>query len=644
MFTGRLKLALALAVTLNCGLPLPSAAQTPPDKRPARPGKQDRADATRASRDAEDAAKKVLQIRVIEVLRQTADESKRWDKKEIAATVQVRAADLIWEANADAARAILAQAWETAGKVEETEREHSLYRNYSKRAEIRREVLLVAKRRDDELAKKWIEEMSREKEAEQDSNKRGVFDDRTARSAVLLQMALASAKDNPQAATDFAIQSLRDGISFGLQNVLIALQEQSFDLAELVFRAALDRLARAGTADPNELLILHSYLYSPGKIRAANSSDSQGSVTIAVGKSPTTITPAAQFKPALAVEFLNLATDLLLSAPLPSASPNPQASARAQISVIEALIGRVGQVSQEKAAQLAARVQTLIADAQFTPEPPRPPDGFIEPRQGEKASEYNQRRVDSLEELAERETGTLRRDIAFAKAAAATEVESYERGWRIAGRIDDKKLRSDLTNWLTYRATLRFIDKKDFDRSYAINNRNEDPAQRAVCLIVGAQKLIEAKDAARASDWLREASSLMKKAQLDESWARIALGIVAAYGKFDPTAAFSALQDAVKIVNQFPVDPGNTDAAPSLQRFSGIITSDVTSATRGFSLEAAISSFGPRDFESVYGVLREMQIPEARGLAMVVLCQQFSKNRPERVADPSRTEPPKPSP
>jgi hypothetical protein len=647
MLTSRLKLAFALAATLNCALPSPSAAQTPAqtprNKTPPGIVKHDKTDGARDARDAEDLTNKLLQMRVVEVLRRTADESKQWEKKDVAAKVQVRAADLLWDADADAARAILSQAWETASKVEEPEREHSQYRNYSRRAEIRREVLLVAKRRDDGLAKKWLDELSQEKEGERDNGGRGVFDDRTARSTVLLQMALASAKDNPSAATDFAIESLRDGISFGLQNVLIALQEQSFDLAESVFRAALNRLATVGMTDPNELLILHSYLYSPGKIRSANTTDNQGQITLAVGRSPVTITPAAQFKPALAADFLKLATDLLLSAPLPSASADPQSNARAQISVIEALIGRVEQLSPEKGAQLATRLQTLLADAQFTPQPPAPPDGFIEPHQGEKASEYNQRRVDHLEELAEQESGTLRKDIAFAKAAAATEVEAYERGWRVAGRISDKELRAGVTNWLTYRATLHFIEKKDFEKSYALNSRNEDTAQRAVCLIAGAQKLVEAKDTARADEWLREAIRLMKKSQADEAWAKIALGIVAAYGKFDPNAAVSSLQDAVKLANQSPLDLSNTDAAPPLQRFSGIITLDAAFATRGFSLEAAIAGFGPRDFESVYGVLKDMQTPEARGLAVITLCQQFTKNRDARAKEPSRTQPPKPT-
>jgi hypothetical protein len=573
----------------------------------------------------EDAARKLLQAKIVEVLRQTAQESKQWEKREVAVSVQVIAADLIWDVDAESARDLLILAWETVGKIEYPKQERSRYRNFSKRAADRREVLLVAKRRDANLAQKWLDEMAGEKKAEGEGLAQGVFDDRSERSAVLLQMAEGMVKDNPGAAVDFAIESLRDGISFGLQHVLIALQEKSFEHAEVVVRAALKRLATGGMNDPNELLVLYSYLYTPGRINSASTSDSQGRVDMAVGRSPVAVKPAAQVNPALATEFLLLAADLLNNAPLPSTTANPQATARAQISAIQYLMGRVGQVSQEKAAQLAGRVQSLITDAQFSAEPAKPPEGHLETRQGEKPTEYNERRVDYLEKLAEKEVSGLQRDIAFAKAAAATEVAAYERGWQLAGRIGDKQFRRDVANWITYRATLHYLEKDDLAKAETLNHKNEDTAQRAVCLVVGAQKLVAAKNRARAQEWLSEASGLMKKAELDENWTKIALGVVAAYGKFDPTAALDALQDAVKVMNQSPLDARQTEQAPAIQRFTGISPAESITATSGFSFNAAVAGFRPQDFDGVYIALKKLETPEARGVAVVTACRHFLK-------------------
>jgi DNA-binding transcriptional MerR regulator len=337
----------------------PAAAQKPKAAAPTRPAGESDADA-------------LMRARVLDVLRQTAGESKDWPAASAASSVQARAADLMWEADPAAGRDTLLLAWETAGKVTEPKRERNSYRNYSKRTAARRDVLMVARRRDQPLAEKWVEEMAREKESESDGAGRGLFDDRSERSAVLLQMAMGVVKDDPRAAADMATESLRDGISFGLQSVLVALQEQSFELAERVFRAALARLSSAGMSDPNELMILASYLYTLGRIGAANADSDPGRRNIAVSRTAATITPA------------------------------------------------------------------------------------------------------------ERETSPLARDLALARAAAATDPEAYERGRQVAGKIKGKELRADVTNWLTYRATLALLKRGELARARALAARNEDLAPRAV--------------------------------------------------------------------------------------------------------------------------------------------------------------------
>jgi len=450
-------------------------------------------------------------------------------------------------------------------------------------------------------------------------------------------------EENPSAAADLAIQSLRDGVSFGLQSVLVSLQAQSFELSERVFRAALARVTASGLSDPNELLILYSYLYTPGRISAASSAADPSQRTIAVSRGGAVVTPAAQFKPALAADFLRAAADLLLNAPAPAATADPQTTARAQIGAIQTLLGRIEQAAPEKAAPLAARLQLLTGDAQFSASPSSPPDGYVEPKRGESPAEYNERRVDFLEKEAERQQSPLARDLAYAKAAAATEPDAYERGWRVAGKIEDKRLRADVTNWLTYRAALSLLKRGELARARALAARDEDLAQRAVCLVVGAQMLVEEKDYPGAGEWLGEARALMKKAPLDENWTKIALGVVAAYGKFDKAAALQSLGEAVRVMNQFPTDSSRADSAPPVQRFTGVAATDVTHGTRGFGLGAAVAAFGPQDFESVYGVLRDVETPEARGEAMLVLCQRFLAKEKPRPAGGEKAVRPKAS-
>ncbi|MCI0562914.1 MAG: hypothetical protein MN733_30910, partial [Nitrososphaera sp.] len=325
---------------------------------------------------------RLLRERAKLILGLLSQEARQWEKKDVAAGLQAQIADLLWESEPASARDILVYAWETARSVEDKKQERSAYRNYSKRIEVMRQIMLVAKRRDEELAEKWIEELAEEKEEDKQpadkKGQRGLFDNRSARSSVLLEAAMALVKENPQAAASLAIDSLRDGISFGLQTVLIALQAESREMSERVFHAALNRLMMVGMSDPNELLILNSYLYTPGTVKAAETGDQQGKFSLAVNRSSQKVAPAAQLNPVMAAEFLRIAADLLLNAPPPSATPNPPITARAQVSVINSLIGRIEQVAPERAAALANRRQLLIAAAQFSTSPPKPPAGHIE--------------------------------------------------------------------------------------------------------------------------------------------------------------------------------------------------------------------------------------------------------------------------
>lgn len=570
-----------------------------------------------------------LLMRIVDVLNATADEANKWDDKVVAAQTQARIADLIWDANPDNALNYLKAAWTAAGKVEEPKRERSAFVNPSLRNSVKRDVLLVARKRIPDLAAIWLEEMAEENNSA-GKTQRGTFDDRSARSAILLQMANDVVADNPQAASDLLIESLRDGISFNFQTTLLRIQEKNPALAETVFRAALKRLGSMGMSDPNELLVLYSYLYTPGRVFGANTSDSRSRVQLAVGGSRVSV-PAGRQSPALALEFLNLAADLLLSAPLPQ-TDNAQAAARSLVSVIGVLLRDVTEQLPEKAALLRARAQQLDSEARFSNvSVPRRPD-IPDVRPGESRESFAERRVDLLEETAAKGRDVLTRDIGYGTAAVATTVDRYERGLQLAGKIDDKNLREGVRSWLIYRAVLHLIDAGDLDQAQRLNLKNDHAMARAICNIVGAQTLIKNKETTRAGEWLRDAGMIVKRSEPSESLTPITLGIVSTYGRFDTQAALDWLLYAVKLIrNSTPVSLSN-DKAPPLKRISGITPiTDLGSGTTGFSLQAAVAAFPPDQFEQILDILNEITPREARGMAVLTLSSSFLKATPNAM-------------
>jgi len=433
--------------------------------------------------------------------------------------------------------------------------------------------------------------------------------------------------DNPQAAAELLIDSLEDGISFSFQTILTRIQQKDPALAETVFRAALTQLRARGMSDPNELLILYSYLYTPGRVFGANTADNPNQRQLAISGSPVLIPPGRQ-NPALAREFLGLASDLLLSAPLGDANGS-QSTARALVSTIEILLRDVAQQLPEKAALLQARAQQLDSAARFSSEPLQRSNDMPEARSGESRESFSERRVDLLEDLAAKGRDQLTRDIGYATAAMATTLDRYQRGWDLAGRIDDKTLREGVRSWLAYRAVLHLMVGNKFDEAYKLNLKNDDVSQRAVCLVVGAQKLAQEKDLGRAGDWLSEAGALVKSSEPSEASAHIALGMVSTYGRFDSQASLDWLLYAVKLIKKVPAASLNEDQAPALKRISGITTvTDLTSGTAGFSLQSAVAVFSPNQFEQVLAVINGMTPQEAHGMAVITLCANVLKTIP----------------
>jgi hypothetical protein len=104
------------------------------------------------------------------------------------------------------------------------------------------------------------------------------------------------------------------------------------------------------------------------------------------------------------------------------------------------------------------------------------------------------------------------------------------------------------------------------------------------------------------------------------------LGISSAFGKFDKVTAFELFSEAVRQLGKVTLDRRDEDRAPSVNRFSGLETpANFTYGTEGFSLRAAIDSFGAKQFEDVLGLVNRIPQPELHGMAIMTLCRKYLK-------------------
>jgi hypothetical protein len=79
------------------------------------------------------------------------------------------------------------------------------------------------------------------------------------------------------------------------------------------------------------------------------------------------------------------------------------------------------------------------------------------------------------------------------------------------------------------------------------------------------------------------------------------------------------------------LSPVDEDRVPLLKRFSGS-SADFTYGTEGFSLRAAISAFGPEQFEDVLGIVNRITPPELHGFAIIELSWKYLKATKQTTA------------
>lgn len=563
-----------------------------------------------------------LNLRIIAVLHQTADEAKGWDDVKISSQIQAQIADLLWDFDAVSAENYLTRAWDKARQVKESKEKPSRFRNYSDRVDAGREVLLVARKRQPQLAKKWLKELSDSAQEDFEKKSKGLFDDRTARSAVLLQMAMQAAETDIQAAASLATESLRDGISFGLQSVLIKIQEKNAELAAQVFRAAMKRINSVGVKDAGEIQILYSYLYTPGRVSTTADSASQGNTITAFGRDHSNVTSAAGLYPDLAREFVQIAAHALLKMPFLADAENPQTSAREQFGVINSILYRLGNSSPELSRALHERLNEITANAGFSPAAPISPKDLPPRQQGESRSDFEKRLLDKALEEAEKIANPLQRDVFIAQTVLRSDAGQFEKVKNAAEKIDDKELREQILNFLLYKASLNLIKVNNLDEAYKLLQKNSEPRQKAAILIVGGQTLIKQKDFIQAQNWLYDAQKLFDKHKSsNEDWINIGFGLVNGYALFDEIEALKILRTTVKLIEENSKNY-NRDKAPLAVKFSGLDFSDFTFGTKNFGLNSAIKSFSKQSFEDVLSALKDLKNPQAKGEGILLLSRK----------------------
>ncbi len=579
------------------------------------------------------------QLQAISMIQQTAAEAVLWNDKKAAVRALADAADLLWYRTPDQAAKWLRKAWDLTGQVSESPKDERLkeYFTRSDQTDLRSVVLGIARKHDAELAEKLLKELS-QKELNEKKN-RGAFDDRTARSEQLLQLAQQAVDEKPGVAFSLAEASLADGISYGLQNVLTSLRKKNTDMANRLFDLALGRFG-SGQPDPSEAEVLAGYLFQSGVTFSATST---GQTILVMNPAQQNLPSVASSEPQRARNFLTAVYDQLLARPIALDSPEGKQRAQQILVLGNHVAGRYNTFAPE----LAQAAQGFLAQLQRQLSPDGDTVSSSETQRRASANEDSTKHltkeeiyemhVSELEDSADKESNSMFKKMAYIKAALATKPEDYQRAKRIAEKIDDDDLRADAVSFVLYRAALFFVEKPEIERAVEIATAISDISRRAVVKIAIAQHLLASRRGnldqeqlnltqQTAFDLLSDIEKDLKKEGLSANAVKILLGRTAVLARLDKDQALASLEQAVQMINKLDKFDLRDGAAPDLSLGALATSGAMVARPRiGFDFRSAIEPIINIGFEQLAVVPERITSKELRGVGRLEVARLYLK-------------------
>ncbi len=445
-----------------------------------------------------------------------ADEARSFRSGMLAARVQARAADALWEVDNERARALFRRAWEAADTAD---RENLRRAEEQRRAQqaatgsyaqagtpnLRAEVLRLAARRDRALGEEFLAKLD---EAKKQDDASGAARNETALSRLdpsrptqsmqqrlqLAQSLLQS--DETERAVEFADPVLERPSMQGL-SFLSRLREKNAKAADERYAAMLARAVLDPQSDANTVSLLASYVFTPHLFITV---DPEGSVNSSRFNQEVPPPDVPQLKSA----YLRAAAQILLR-PLPPADQDPTTSGRTGIYfVIARLLPLFDRFAPDRApalrAQLAALAQS-VSDELRNGKNEWLTEGLV-PDEEQPTDELK----GALEE-AERETNPERRNSAYATAALAAARKGDVRARDYADKIEDTEMRKSARAYVDYELLAAALKRKDAQEAARLARTGELTNIQRVWGYTEAAGLLTKSDPARATELLEEAAT-----------------------------------------------------------------------------------------------------------------------------------------
>lgn len=613
---------LLAAVLCLCTLSHATAAQQQPPKKVQTKKKTAAVEA--------DPMAEVRRASAVTLVASLAEEARTYRDSALAARVQARAADALWNSEPERARTLFRRAWDSA---ESADREAKSLTEAERRERggqspnVRREVVGLAAKHDRALGEEFLAKMDEARKSEDSSSpslpstptaqtptgQRFNPDEPPAAMAQRLSLAQQLLEDgDTERALQFAGPALYPVNTFGML-FLNTLRERDKATADMRFASLLTQAANDPSSDANYVSLLASYVFTPYlyiTVRPDGASHTR--------RRRENNSPPEDMPPALRNSYLNAAA-LILLRPLPPLDQDRSSSGRTGAYVVlTRLLPFFDRFAPGRAAALRAR-QSLLA--QDTPEQNRRADDPILTR-GLAPEDPNHDQVQEALDKLGRAKDANERDMIYFRAAMAALDKDPDRARELAEKIEDADTRSQLIAFMAFQRVQDAVRAKKPEEALRLAHGDQLTSVQRIWGLTEAARLLTKSEPGRAAEALDEAAAEARKVDEDSpDRVRALVAIATQLAGLDRTRVWELMNEVVKSVNALPDYSGEGETMTMRVRFKGggAMTQQVDAET--FDLTGLFDALAREDFDRASALARTFKGDSPRSVASLAVAR-----------------------
>jgi hypothetical protein len=588
----------------------------------------------------------VRRASAISLVSSLADEARTFRDSVTGARVQARAADALWDTDAERARALFRRAWEAA---EAADRENERLTDAERRERaaargstggrdvpsLRREVLGLAAKRDRALGEEFLAKLdeARKQESEATGGDAPVaqtpeqrIDPDNPPPAMSQRLGLAQQileAGDADRAVQFADPALYPVNTFGML-FLNTLREKNKPAADQRFLALVSRAGGDPASDANTVSLLASYVFTPFLYVTARPDGNSHTRRRRADNSP-----PADLDPRLREAYLRTAAQILLRPLLPAGQDRTSSGRIGAYVVTTRLLPLFERFAPDETAALRARQSAL---AQDTPEQNRRPDDPLLTRGIVPEDPSRDKVQDFLNRADAAKNSNERDELYFQAAMSATDAD---RARELAEKIEDVDTRRQLIAYLAFQQVENAVRQKKPEEALRLAHADELNAVQRAWAFTEAARLLAKSQPAKAVEALEEA---LKEARehIDEKSpdrVRALVAVATQFAALDRQRAWELMNDVVKAANALADFSGEGGELTARVEFKsgGAMTQNF--GVESFDLAGVFDALAREDFDRAAGLARALKGESARSVATLAVARSALSKRADRAAN-----------